>query len=186
MKLDEAGRGRMKPTDPGEPQALLVCGLLSADSGLIKDIGHDLEEHFGKTAMRSEKTPFTWTDYYNAEMGEGLLRRWVVFSTPINLLESWKYKLLSCEIEDTLKVNGKRRINIDPGFIRLDGLWLLTTKSAGHRAYVDKGIWVELTLRFLRDRCEELAWTYPDHRDPASQAFFLRARVRLKKELLHV
>ncbi len=176
----------MKNLEPEKPQALLICGLLSSDSKLIKGIEETLQKHFGSVALRSEIVPFTWTDYYNAEMGEKILRRWLVFSSPVNLLESWRHKLQSCEIEDSLRKDGKRRINVDPGFIRLDGLWLLTTKSAGHRAYLDKGVWVELTLRFLREHCEELPWTYPDHRDPVAQAFFLKARELLKKELRDV
>lgn len=176
----------MNPLDPQTPQALLICGLLSADSRLMKEIETTLVEHFGPVGLRSELVPFTWTDYYNAEMGEKILRRWLVFSSPVNLLESWRFKLASCEVENDLRREGKRRINIDPGFIQLDGLWLLTTKAAGHRAYLDEGIWIELTLRFLREHCEKLPWTYPDHRDPAAQAFFLKARELLKKELRDV
>jgi hypothetical protein len=173
----------VKNLEPEKPQALLICGLLSSSSKLIKEVEETLRERFGSVALRSEIVPFAWTDYYNAEMGEGLLRRWVVFSKPVDLLQSSRYKLESCKIEHSFSEGGRRRINIDPGFIRLDGLWLLTTKPAGHRAYLDEGIWIELTLRFLRDRCEELAWTYPDHREPLTQTFLLKARELLKKEL---
>jgi len=176
----------MKNPDPDVPQALLVCGLLSSESRLLKEIETRLSERFGEVAMRSEPAPFDWTDYYNAEMGQGLLRRWLVFADPVGLTESWKHKLASCEIEDAYRADGKRRINIDPGFIRLDGLWLLSTKPAGHRAYLDRGVWIELTLRFLREGCEEMAWTYPDHRDAAAQSFFCKARALLKRKLAHV
>ncbi len=173
----------MKPQKPEDLQALIICGLLSVESDLLKNIEPELQEVFGKVALRSEPVPFEWTDYYNTEMGNGILRKWLLFSAPLNLVESWKYKLITCEIEDRYRINGKRRINIDPGFIRLDGLWLLTTKSAGHRAYLDKGIWIELTLRFLREHCEELPWTYPDHRPAQIQAFFMKTRNLLKKSL---
>lgn len=176
----------MKNLKPDEPQALLICGLLSVENDLIKSIETTLEEEFGSVLLRSELLPFAWTDYYNAELGEGILRRWLIFSPLVNLLQSWQYKLESCKIENSFRKNGKRRINVDPGFIRLDGLWLLTTKPAGHRTYLEKGVWIELTLRFLKDHCEELPWTYPDHRDTGAQAFFLKAREFLKKELHNV
>lgn len=176
----------MKSPDPGDPQAFLVCGLLSSDSELLKKIDAPLVERFGPLAMLSEVVPFEWTDYYNAEMGEGILRRWVVFENLVNLKNPWQHKIASGEIEDSYRVGGKRGVNIDPGFIRLNGLWLLTTKYAGHRAYLDKGIWIELTLRFLRDGCEELPWTYPDHRDAAAQAFFCKARDLLKRKMARV
>ncbi len=173
----------MKNPDAATPQALLICGLLAADSQMLRDVEARLEPRFGQVIMRSEIVPFEWTDYYNAEMGEGLLRRWVVFLPPVNLLESWKHKLAGCEIENPLRSDGKRRVNIDPGFIRLDGLWLFTTKPAGHRTYLSEDIWVELTVRFLREGCEEMAWTYPDHRNAAAQAFFLKARDMLRRDL---
>ena len=177
---------RVKNLEPEEPQALLICGLLSPENDLIRSIETTLEEEFGSVLLRSELVPFTWTDYYNAELGEGILRRWVIFSPLVNLVEPWRFKHASCKVEDSLSKNGKRRINVDPGFIRLDGLWLLTTKPAGHRAYLGESVWIELTLRFLHDRCEEMPWTYPDHRDAAAQAFFLKAREFLKKELHNV
>jgi hypothetical protein len=176
----------MKHPDPDVPQALLICGLLSTNSQFFKQVEADLEAKYGSVCLRSEIVPFTWTDYYNSEMGEGLLRRWVIFSEPVSLIETWRYKKECCIIEDAFRQEGNRRLNIDPGFIRMDGLWLLTTKSAGHRTYLDEGIWIELTLRFLRDRCEELPWTYPDHRDPAVQVFFMKAREYLKKRMADV
>ncbi|GAH96698.1 unnamed protein product, partial [marine sediment metagenome] len=50
----------MKPLDPQTPQALLICGLLSADSRLMKEIETTLVEHFGPVGLRSELVPFTW------------------------------------------------------------------------------------------------------------------------------
>lgn len=173
----------MKNPDPSVPQALVICGLLSADSELLKGMEDTLEVHYGQVILRSETFPFEWTDFYNAEMGKGILRRWLVFAPLVNLTEPWRFKLQAGEIEERFKQNDKRRINLDPGLIRLDGLWLFSTKAAGHRAYLDKGVWIELTLRFLREYCEEMPWTYPDHRDASAQAFFLRGRELLKKAL---
>jgi hypothetical protein len=172
--------------EPEKPQALVICGLLSKESENFITVEADLEKKFGSIALRSELFPFDWTDYYNSEMGEGILRKWAVFSEPRNLLDLWKYKLESGEIEKAYSKQSRRTVNIDPGFIRLDGLWLLTTKPAGHRAYLEKGVWIEMTLRFLREGCEEMAWTYPDHRDPQAQNFFLKAREHLKKDLRDV
>ncbi len=172
--------------EPQEPQALLICGLLSADRELLDSIEEALASKFGDLELRSEVFPFDWTDYYNSEMGEGILRKWVVFTEPRNLVDLWRYKLESSEIEQTYTKEARRAINIDPGFIRLDGLWLLSTKPAGHRAYLDKGVWIEMTLRFLRDGCEEMPWTYPDHRDTQAQRFLLKGREILKKSLKDV
>lgn len=176
----------LKDPEPQVLQALVICGLLSADPGLFKEIESILESKFGTVALHSETFPFDWTDYYNAEMGEGILRRWLIFSPAVNLVESWRLKLNAGKIEEDYRIDGKRRINIDPGLIRLDGLWLFSTKPAGHRAYLDNGIWIELTLRFLREHCDEMPWTYPDHRDAAAQAFFLKGREFLKRTLHNV
>jgi hypothetical protein len=172
--------------EPHEPQALLICGFLSVDRGLLDSIENSLKTKFGEVGLRSYIFPFNWTDYYNAEMGEGILRRWLVFKKPRSLERLWNYKLESSKVEKEYSREGRRTVNIDPGFIRMDGLWLLSTKPAGHRAYLDEGVWIEMTLRFLKDRCEEMPWTYPDHRDPEAQRFLLKAREVLKKDLRNV
>lgn len=164
----------------------MICGLLSTDRKMLDSIELPLKTKLGEVELRSDIFPFEWTDYYNSEMGAGILRRWLVFKEPRNLEKPWSYKLASTEIEREYCKEGRRTINIDPGFIRLDGLWLLSTKPAGHRAYLDRGVWIEMTLRFLKDCCEEMPWTYPDHRDPQAQKFLLKAREVLKRALRDV
>ena len=72
--------------------------------------------------------------------------------------------------------NGKRRINIDPGYLSAHSLILATTKQAAHRPYLGRGIYADLTYRFIRGGFEPLEWTYPDFRQPHVRRFFERLR----------
>ena len=58
---------------------------------------------------------------------------------------------------------GKRRINIDPGFLSLGKLILATTKDQCHRVYLGKGIFAEVTLFYKQKTFNPWPWTYPDY-----------------------
>ena len=65
-------------------------------------------------------------------------------------------------------VDGRRRINIDPGYITSSNLILASTKNFSHRLYLGRGIFGEVTMRYENKDFTRLPWTYPDyytHRD---------------------
>jgi len=53
----------------------LIAGVLTSIPGLLEQIDKTLEKHFGLIDLRSDVLPFTFTDYYNEEMGKGILRQ---------------------------------------------------------------------------------------------------------------
>ena len=67
-------------------------------------------------------------------------------------------------MEEALASDGKRRINLDPGYISQSKLVLATTKNHGHRIYLGKGIYAEVTLRYRNKAFRPWEWTYPDYR----------------------
>jgi len=62
--------------------------------------------------------------------------------------------------------NGKRTINLDPGYLAQDKLVLATTKDFYQRLYLGQGIYGEVTLHFQKGRFRYFSWTYPDYSDP--------------------
>lgn len=140
-----------------------------------------LNELLGRVIKKSEIIPFTHTTYYNKEMGENLLRQWVLFEKLIypDLLIELKHK--SNEIENRfLNENGGRKINIDPGLISLSNIILTSTKNYSHRIYLGKGIYAEVTLIYKDHQFRPLEWTYPDYREAKALQFFNEARGILK------
>ncbi len=133
-----------------------------------------------------EKTPpalFTHTTYYNREMGEGLMRSFVLFSPLVDREVLPDVKISTNATEDLFAKEGKRTVNIDSGYIALEHVILATTKGYAHRVYLGKGIHADLTLMFNSGSYRALEWTYPDYAEEQTIALFNRWRDLCKESL---
>jgi hypothetical protein len=161
----------------------LVCGLIAVDDpSLIREAGDALTEAFGGIDLESEPTPFDFTPYYRAEMGEGLVRKFFSFARSIDPGELSSIKRATIAIEERFARRGGerpgRRVNLDPGYVTAAKLVLATTKDFAHRVYLRDGIYAEVTLAFHKSGIGAFAWTYPDFRSGRYDAFFLEVRRR--------
>jgi hypothetical protein len=135
-----------------------------------------LEGGFGEVDKIIEPYDFTFTDYYENEMGGGLEKRFIVFKKPIERAKLADIKIFTNGIEKEFSVEGKRQINIDPGYLTRASLVLASTKEFPHRIYLKDGIFAEVALLFKRDGCRSLEWTYPDFKTEKTCDFFLTLR----------
>lgn len=135
-----------------------------------------LERAVGPIEEHSETIPFTWTQYYEKEMGTDLMRLFVLFAPLVGREELPGVKKATNSIEKDLAVGGRRTANIDPGYIALEHVILATTKGYAHRIYLGEGIHADLTLMFHQGSYHPLQWTYPDY--AMEQAIFLFNRWR--------
>jgi len=144
-----------------------------------------LVDIFGDIDIKSEIFPFDFTDYYSKEMGENLKKIFVSFEKLFLPDDCAQWKIYTNNIEKKLSLrnNLSRTVNIDPGYIELSKVVLLTTKNFSHRIYLGKGIYAEVTLIWSSGRFNTLAWTYPDYRTELSLNFFSRVREKLKTGL---
>ena len=100
----------------------LIAGLISNDTALFDRVRPLLEKEFGsKVDFDGPTLDFIHTDYYNEEMGRSLKRKFFSFKKTVPLTGIEKVKLLTNAIEEKYSINGKRRINIDPGYLYLYG-----------------------------------------------------------------
>lgn len=160
--------------------AKLVVGLLSSDRQLLEQAQSALAEGFGTVTVKSTEIPFSFTDYYEKEMGPNLLRQWVAFHGLVDPEQLADFKVTACQLEKRfLGPNGKRRVNLDPGLLSLHNLVLASTKGYAHRIYLRNGIYAELTLLFQSGKFQPLVWTYPDYQTPACHEFLLGCRREL-------
>lgn len=120
---------------------------------------------FGPIDFATEFIPFEYTSYYADEMGFNQKRRFISFKKLINPDALPKIKLITNEIEKDYSEGGKRKINIDPGYISLGNMILATGKPYAHRPYLKKGIYADLTLIYKKGGFQPLEWTYPDYRE---------------------
>ncbi len=150
---------------PREPQPVkLIMSILGADMQAADQLIERLRHTFGDTDYVSESLKFDFTDYYEPEMGTGLQRRLVSFATLIMPDELPAIKLATNALEDDFAgPDGKRNLNIDPGYIALCHLILATGKAFTHRPYLRAGIYADMTLVYRAGRFQTLEWTFPDY-----------------------
>ena len=125
--------------------------------------------YFGETDFQSNPMPFTHTDYYQKEFGDGLQRVFISFKKLVSPNVLSKIKVSSNTIEKKLAQKDLRTVNIDPGYLALAKVVLASTKDFYHRIYLDKGIYAEITLLYQQKRFRPLEWTYPDYRSQRCQ-----------------
>jgi hypothetical protein len=142
----------------------LVCGFIFRDGKVFSAALKKLTGAFGPVDFQSPPRAFSYTDYYEDEMGPGLLRVFVSFKRLVGPARLVAIKTATNRIESSLSARGRRRVNLDPGYVDHAKLVLATTKDFSHRIYLDKGIFAEVTLSFRGRSFRNLEWTYPDYR----------------------
>ena len=143
----------------------LIAGLISNDEALFDKAGARLEKRLkNKIDFESDVMDFTYTDYYDKEMGGGLKRKFLSFKRLVRLEGIAKVKLETNNIEKRFCIDGKRAVNIDPGYVDMAKLVVLSTKDYSHRVHIGNGIFAEVTLHYKYRRFNFWPWTYPDYR----------------------
>ncbi|NLI16383.1 MAG: DUF4416 family protein [candidate division Zixibacteria bacterium] len=157
--------------EPKPSRVKLICGITFSPQVSLDEAIADLEGTFGIIDHRSEIIAFTHTDYYIAEMGTDLKKLLVSFDHPFNPQDLWLAKRSTIDIESIYAVGGKRRVNLDPGYVEPSKLVLASTKNFSHRIYLQQGIYAEITMTYSGGQFNKLPWTYPDYQEPAFLAF---------------
>lgn len=167
------------------PPVKLIVSMFTGDETLLAVARGALANRFGPLDYQSEILPFYHTDYYAREFGPGLVRQIVAFAELIPAPRLAEVKRATNELELTWAVDGKRRVNLDPGYVSLGKLVLATTKDYSHRIYLGQGIYAEVTLKYEHGRFQAWPWTYPDYASEHYLEIFGGIR-RMYADQLHV
>ncbi|MBN2009926.1 DUF4416 family protein [candidate division KSB1 bacterium] len=155
----------------------LFAGITFQDERTLANVQQLLEHRFGEIDMQSPIFDFTFTTYYAVEMGAALQKVFWSFSLLIPPEKLVDAKLFSNNIEARFATHdGKRTINIDPGYLSNGNIVLATTKNFAHRVYLGKGIYGDMHMIFRHNQFHPLEWTYPDYSQPLAMDFFLKIR----------
>ena len=166
-------------SDPQPAEAVkLIASLFSGDGCLIGDALRALTEQYGRADFISAPTSFAYTDYYEKEFGDSLIRRFVAFERLIRPDSLPDVKVWTNALERRLSAGGRRRANIDPGYLAKAHLILATGKGYTHRPYLRDGIYADLTLMYRDREFHPLPWTYPDY--AGSEVMGMLVRIREK------
>ncbi len=171
--------GRVKPY----PLVKFICAITIADLSLWEKVQGSLQSLLSPFDLQTDWFPFHYTEYYTKEMGASLKKRLVSFRTLLPAENLPTLKLATNEIEQELSFEGKRKVNLDPGYLTASRLVLATTKDYAHRIYLGQGILGDIHLRFRKGQFEPLEWTYPDYREPFVRQFLKDVREIYLKQL---
>jgi hypothetical protein len=150
---------------PSAPEPVqLFAAVLMGDETLLPPVRERLAEAFGPVDFESGSFPFDVTGYYEPEMGAGLRRRFLTFERLISPEDLARVKLVTNRIEDGFVRDGRRRVNLDPGYMDIYKIVLASAKFQGPKVYVAEGICADLTLYYDRG-WKPFPWGFPDFRD---------------------
>jgi len=135
-----------------------------------------LEGMFGPVEDRSDVFDFSFSRYYEHEMGAGLKKAFFSFRDPVRPGFLPGMKRRTNAFEGAWMEGGRRRINLDPGYITGAKLVLASTKDFAHRVYLGRGIYGDVQLRYVHGRFCTSEWTYPDYQTGPALSFFERVR----------
>jgi len=168
----------------------LFIGVLVSNSKFITEVEHRLSTAFGPIDHRSDVIPFDFTDYYEAEMGDLIDRKFFSFARLIEADRLPEIKRQTNDLEEELapilrtpNTNVKRPVNLDPGYVEQAKVILASTKNFYHRIYLGGGVFGEVTMHFKNNTYQFFPWTYPDYQSRDYQEFFLRARQIFRSQL---
>jgi len=168
-----------RPVTP--PAVTLVLGVLHTDEAAADAAVVAFSDRFGPAAQVLGPQPFDWTDYYDAEMGKPITRLFLLFRDPVPADCLPGVKHFTNGLEERFAVEGRRKVNLDPGLLTRVNLVLATGKLRHQRIYLGQGIYGDLTLVYHTGAYQPLPWTYKDWGSQEVTAFLTRARPRIAK-----
>lgn len=176
----------MSAPKPAAP-AQLFMSLFARKEEVINAAEERLRALLGPVEWQSPLLPFDQTDYYTPEFGTHLVRRFIFFERLISQESIVPIKHLAWKIEKEFSQDERRLVNIDPGYILLERLVLVTFKNFAHRLYLGQGVYGEVTMIFRHGRFQPLPWTYPDYAAAEEKwGLFSQAREKYRRKLRHV
>jgi hypothetical protein len=92
-----------------------------------------------------------------------------------------KIKIKTNEIEDLVAVKGKRKVNLDPGYMDFNKVILASAKYNGQKIYLDLGIYADPTLSFEKGNFNPYPYSFPDFKTGEYNETFLQIRALYKK-----
>lgn len=167
----------MSTIKPPAPVALFVAALYAptfSDAAASELIA----EHFGNALLPGPIFDFTFSAYYAEEMGPSLRKAFFVLDRLIDPAELPEWKLRAMALEEQHSREGKRTINLDPGYLEAPKFVLATAKNFSHRIYIGSGVYADVQLFMRHNQFQTNPWTYPDYKLPEHLRFFEEARLK--------
>ena len=161
----------------------LFSGAIFRDDDVYRETKERLATEISSIDSESRRFDFDATTYYNEEMGQPLYRVFMSFSALVEPQKLAAVKQLTNRLEREFSIQGRRSINLDPGYVSLANVIVATTKNHYHRIPLEAGIYAQLEYVVKQGGMHPLEWTYPDFRNPSYIRFFEELREVYKRDL---
>ncbi|MCA1927987.1 MAG: DUF4416 family protein, partial [Calditerrivibrio sp.] len=102
------------------PQDVVLFNAVMYNWSFIDDPVSLVENFFGEVFDRTETIDFSHTDYYEKEFGGDLKKIFLAHRVTYQPDKLVEFKLRALEIEDRFKCEGKRKLNLDPGYVAIE------------------------------------------------------------------
>jgi len=163
-------------------EPILFIGTLFSEKNCFEDVFPVLKDKFGNVLFQSDIQPWNYSDHYTKELGTPLQRNFIFFDGVIDPSTLADIKLVTNDLEAIYSLDGKRKINLDPGYLTLAKVVLASTKNYSHRIYLGKGIYAELALLYRNHQFIAMPYTYNDYKDPYYLNMFMNVRKLVKRK----
>jgi hypothetical protein len=164
--------GIVSPPVPVKP----VCAVTFSPGIQWEAILSEIGPITGEADLKSAVFDFNFTDYYSDEMGMNLKKVFICCRELMNPGDLVNLKLRTNELEGIWSADGRRRVNLDPGYVTSAKLVLASTKDFAHRIFLGGGIYGDVQLQYRHGAWHAEAWTFPDYRTKTALSFFEQAR----------
>jgi len=150
----------------------LVMGVLCSHQGGFAALLDRLRTEYGPIAHMAGPFPFTFTTYYDDEMGTPIDRYFIMFNNLVDPASLASIKQVTNSIEHEYALEGKRKLNLDPGLLSAGNFILATRKNRSHRVPLSDGMYAEVTLMYMDKAFQSFPWTYADYKSEQFKALF--------------
>lgn len=168
-------QGRM-----AEPQSVLpaklIIGIMHADEHTLALTIYALVQQFGPIEINGPTISFGFTTYYEEEMGVNLKKIYLAFVKKINPESLSSIKQFTNQLEQKYAPAGKRKINVDPGYVTEHHVVLASTKPSPYRVYLSHGIYGQIVLIYTKQGWKNVEKTFEDYKQKEVQEFLNSAR----------
>ena len=168
----------MKPCEPGLVKFFI--GILYHESQSLESAVRFIEDLFAKIDYKSSEFEFSLTDYYREELGWPIFRKFVSLTKLIDPGTLPALKISTNKVEDNLRKNGKRTVNLDPGYMDYAKVVLASAKYNGQKIYLAQGIYADPTLWYEKGTYKPYPFSFPDFKSNIYNETFLHIRALYK------
>ncbi len=161
----------------------LFVAVLWTNSDVLNKAYKVLQEKWGSFDFEGQDHAFDITDYYENEMGKNLKRRLIAFEKLVSPEILAGAKILCNEVEEKLKIENKRQINLDIGYLDHNKIVLASAKGAGQKIYLRDGIYADFIARFGKGHYRPFEWCFPDFKDGRYDKELLQIREKYLTQL---